>query len=253
MSEAQVQTSEAEVEDQEDDADAPLSNDQRVNDFNKDVRALGRDAGKGVDALPKLGLRLVRAGRDGLAKDEKKFVHDAYDTYVKQLNKKRIHVQTKESRAAQVSKLNQFKLLGEATKFNGEEVADRIVEVFKAANEAGTKTMSCYAAYVAAARAANAIEADKNRTDAPSDDDLRNAMLPAEKKEKTLTDVVQSICDALQDLQTGERRDGIACQDQEIIDATDQLRNWLAKMTLASEFAALQTKLAAMGKTIAIQ
>ena len=218
-----------------------------MNDFNKDVRALGRDAGRGVDALPKLGLRLIRAGKEGLAKDDKKFVHDAYDTYVGQLSRKRIHVQTVENRAAQVSKLNQFKLLGEVQKFDGEETGDRIVELYRGLVDAGTKTVSCYAAYVAAARVANAIEADKNRTGGPSDEELQAAMLPKDKKAKTLADVIGGIAADLEHLQTGERRDGIVCQDQEVIDACDSLRKWLANFTLASEFAALQAKCAEMG------
>ena len=216
------------IVDEEDNGDTTnLSNDQRFNDFIKRARKYGADAAAGADSLPKLALDLTRMSKDGVIDLDanKKAIHEIYDVYWNSRVKKGVHTQGKEGRIAQVSKLKAFHTLGGNTSFDGEEVLNRAVVLYKEMLDAEIKLKSVYAAYVDVARMANDYKSDTNSE--PSDDDIKAAMLPKDKDAPTVADVIQKNRDILEALITGERKDGLTCQDQEIIDAVGKLDEWL--------------------------
>ena len=242
----QTQTIEAD----EDNGDTTsMSNDQRYNDFVKRVRKYGSEAAAGADSLPKLALDLTRMSKDGVIDLEtnKKAIHELYDIYWAK-RAKAVHSQTKEGRIAQVSKLKAFHTLGGNTSFDGEEVLNRAVRLYKDMRDAEIKLKSVYAAYVDVARMANDYQPANGNTE-PTDDDIKAAMLPKDKDAPTVADVIQKNRDILEALITGERKDGLTCQDQEVIDAVGKLDEWLAKLTLQAEMDALTARLC-MGFTL---
>lgn len=228
--------------------EADLTNDKRFNDFIKEARGYGKDTALGADALPKLAISVVRAAKDGILDldTNKDCLKQVYGAYWSQRSNKRysIHAQGKESQGAQVSKIKQHYLLGKNQLFDGEELMDRAVKMYHdKLTSSEVKLKPVYAAYTDVARMANDWKATNGAT-APSDEEIEACFYPKEKAEKTLTDVIQHISDLLTDLITGDRKDGIACQDTEISDANDQLRNWLAKMALAAELDAYRAQAA---------
>ena len=226
-----------------------LPNDQRVADMNAEIRKLGREAGTGAEALPKLGLRVLRWAKDGLM-DDKGSSRAAYEMYRDSDTRRRSVTQPKGSLNSQVSKVNSFRTLGLNKDIDGEADMNRAVEIGKKLLEDGEKIIDVYAAYVKTARMLNDRKPEQGEV---TDDELKACFLPAEKKELTVADIIQKNRDILEDLITGERKDGNTCQDQEIIDAVGKLDEWLAKLTLQSEMDALRAKLNAMGMSIHVE
>ena len=224
-------------------------NDQRVTDMNAEIRKLGREAGTGAESLPKLGLRTIRWAKDGLM-DDKGAARAAYEMYRDSDTKRRNVTQPKGSLNAQVSKLNSFRTAGLNKDFDAEAEMNRAVEIGKAFLESGEKIIDVYAAYVKVARM---FSDRKPEQGSPTDDELKACFLPAEKKELTVAEIIQKARDGLEDLATGERKDGNSCQDQEVLDAIGKLDDWLNKMMLQSEMDALRAKLNAMGMNINIE
>jgi hypothetical protein len=121
---------------------------------------------------------------------------------------------------------------------------DRVVALYHEQIAAETKMQSVYAAYVNAARMAVDWKADPNTPDvtSPTDAEIIEAMKPKDKPEKTVQNVVDHITELLTDLISGERKDGLSCQDVEITNAVEQLQQWSAKMTLAAELDAYRAQ-----------
>ena len=226
-----------------------LPNDQRVADMNAEIRKLGRESGSGAEALPKLGLRVIRWAKDGLM-DDKGAARTAYEMYRDSDTRRRNITQPKGSINTQVSKVNSFRTLGLNKVFDGEAEMNRAVEIGKKLLENGEKIIDVYAAYVKVARMLN----DREEADGvPTDEELTACFLPKEKAEVTTKDIIQKTRDVLEDLITGERKDGNTCQDQEVIDAVGKLDEWLARIVLQDEMDAMAAKLAAMGYEFNVQ
>jgi hypothetical protein len=237
-------TIEAEAADYNGD-NADLTNDKRFNDYIKQARTLGKDTALGADAMPKLAISMVAAAKNGIIdldqnKDAIKQVFGAY--WASRTNKKySIHAQGKESNASQVSKLKQFYNLGKNEQFDGEELFDRVVELYKEKVKTADKIKPVYHAYLDAARMANDWEASNGST-APTDDEIEATFYPKEKDAPTLSKLIEKISKELTKIITGDREDGIKSQDTEISDANDKLREWLAKMTLAADLDAYRSE-----------
>jgi hypothetical protein len=255
MTDLSTQTTEATAADadQNGNDEADLTNDKRFNDFIKVARGLGKDEALGADALPKLAIAVVRAAKDKIIdleanKDAIKQVYGVY--WAQRTNKKySIHAQGKDSQGAQVSKLKQFAVLGANDTFNGEEVFNRAVDLYKERVKTADKIKPVYAAYLDTARMLNDWKpANGNVT--PTDEEIEACFYPKEKADKTLEEVIEHIAKQLGMVVSGERKDGISSQDTEITDAVESLQRFLAKMTLAAElnaYRASAAKFAALG------
>ena len=254
MTDLSTQTTEATAADADqngNDDETNLTNDQRFNDFIKVARGLGKDEALGADALPKLAIAVVRAAKDKVIDLEanKDAIKQVYGVYWGQRVKKGIHAQGKDSQGAQVSKLKQFAVLGANDTFNGEEVFNRAVDLYKERVKTADKIKPVYAAYLDTARMLNDWKpANGNVT--PTDEEIEACFYPKEKTDKTLEEIIEHIAKQLGMIVSGERKDGISSQDTEITDAVESLQRFLAKMTLAAElnaYRASAAKFAALG------
>lgn len=227
------------AEDNGDDADETNNfgtNDTRFRDYMRKVRKYGTAAAAGADSLPGLFIDTVRASMDGALdlSADKKLMHKVYEAYLAK-REKRVHKeQPKDSVASQVSKLTVAHKVGQIKEFDGEMFMDDVVEVY-AARAASEKLKPAFDAYISAGRMA--LEKAKQK-DSPTEDDILNAIRKKEPKSKALADVVQSVSNTLDALITGNRKDGISInqdEDQEIIDAHNALKKWLASYTMNKE------------------
>lgn len=251
-SHAASQASETNGEEQETEAEEEqFSNDQRLNEVFKQAGKFGREAGQGVDALPKLGIVMVTASMDGVFSDadgkdiDKEIVRKIYKRFVRDFGKKRQHDQSVDSENTQVAKLNVFKKLGAQKEFNGEDIMSRIIELYK--ELAGTtKPKSVYDAYVSAGRVA--VKSAKQKA-TPTDEELKSAMVKAERKTKQLADIVRSIHDALDNLITGNRKDDVSCDAQEVVDARNSLKAWLTLAQRELDLERVEAEMIRLGLT----
>lgn len=210
-----------------------MANDQRQAEMIKHIRKLGSDKGLGDDSLPKLGITVLHyASGENPVIDlnaNKKAVHEIYDVYMDRRAEKRVHSQDSDTRSSQISKLKNFAELGANQDIDGEALFTDVARLYREKTKEGIKLQSVYAAYVAVARKV------KDMKTVPSEEEIVEIMQPKVKQTHTLRDIVEKFANDLGKLLTGERKDGIMCQDQEIIDARGKLDEWINKMVLAEE------------------
>lgn len=135
----------------------PMSREEMLKEFNKDIAAYGKDSGRGAAALPRLGLRVIRAAADGLISTEKpKDGTDSdavriYKRYAEQDSKHAEH--TKGGMKANAAKLNALIGLGGMTTVDGVDVADRTVRIREKMEGEDQKPKPLFAGLVDVARA----------------------------------------------------------------------------------------------------
>lgn len=189
----------------------PLDREAMSKEFFKDIAAYGRDSGKGAAALPRLGLRVVRAAADGLISTEKPKnggKSDAviiYERYAEQDSKHADH--TKGGMKANASKLNALIGLGCMTTVDGVQVADRCVALREQMEGAELKPKALFAGLVDVARAQ--LEQDTELTD-----DAIKAALTKTQKDKTLEKEWEAIEKKVDALITGEASHGLKDQSE---------------------------------------
>lgn len=184
----------------------PLSREEMLRDFNKDVAAYGRDSGKGASALPRLGLRVIRAAADGLISTEKPkdgTKSDAVRIYEKYAENDSKHAEhTKGGMKANAAKLNALIGLGSMTTVDGVEVASRAVAIRERMEANELKPKALFAGLVDVARKQMA-------QDTALDDNAIEEALGKAPKEKTVEEEWQGIYKKIENLVTGEGSQGL--------------------------------------------
>lgn len=237
-------------------------NDTRFRQFMNDVRKLARDGQRGADSLPKLGIMLVRASKDGILDFETKrpkgesAVKDVYMDYrATQIELKGLGTpQGADSIASQVSKLKGFADLGRQTKVDGEEEMDRIVARRKAIVASDVKARPVYDSYVRAVRATNQMVEKEGR--ALTDEEIDAQLVPDAKEARTVQDVMEHVSRLLEALVSGEGKGtmaGLKCQDDDVITAQEHVSKWLANQALFTQMRELDERLAERGLKVVVQ
>lgn len=179
----------------------PMDREEMIREFNKDIAAYGRDSGKGAAALPRLGLRVIRAAADGLISTDKPkdgSESDAvriYKRYAEQDSKHAEH--TKGGMKANAAKLNALIGLGSMTTVDGVDIADRTVRLRDEMEEADQKPKPLFAGLVDVARA-------QMDSDTPLTDDAIKTALTKTVKDKTLEKEWDAIHKKIEKLVSGD-------------------------------------------------
>jgi hypothetical protein len=172
-----------------------------LRDFNRDVAAYGKDSGKGAAALPRLGLRVIRAAYDGLISNEKPKSGEKsdavriYEAYAANDSKHAEH--TKGGMKANAAKLNALIGLGCMTTVDGVEIAERTVAIREKLEGADAKPKALFAGLVDVARA-------QLGQDTPLSDAAIEEALGKKEKEKTLAGEWEGILKKVETLISGE-------------------------------------------------
>lgn len=213
-------------------------NDTRLDDFMKDVRELGRDAAGGKDALPNLAFKFIRAVADeviDMAKDADGLDGAArvFTTYAASEGKKQIHDRTSDSIKAQISKLRAIGKFAANPKWDAVQVSNDVFTAIQTFKKDGIDTKSTYAALVDVAR--EQMKVDQQL----SSDEVAVLVLPTSNpKEVTLESKLEKIAKQLEEIITGEGKDGIKDQSAEVISASEMIsvrRNQLAQLKVRAE------------------
>jgi hypothetical protein len=220
-----------------------------LEDLIHDAREYGRDKASGDDSLAKLAHKIVRAAAQGvvdLQKDKhEEGVDDAkliYTEFAGAKSKKSVHEHTDLGVKANVSKLRQIIKLGVMTTCDPVDVLDRAMTLHSAMVKTDEKVKPAYASYVDVAR-------EQIAHDSPLDDEtIKGAMRKKESQEATIESILSGVVKKLEKLITGEA--GVKCQDEEIVNAHDMLKQKLAAMILVSERTAKQAELDKLTKEL---
>jgi hypothetical protein len=210
---------------------AARSNDNRFDDYVAEVRQYGRDEGDGNRAKAKFFVRTVQATVDGLVdltKDKHgKGVDDAsfaYAEYLKQKSKKTAEECTDNGTKANVSKLRVGIKLGSMTTCDPVGVMNRAItkraEMVKDKVEVRPEEPSLI----------NVAREQLQHDSDLSDEQLEDCICKADPKDKTLVAEVEVVRKKLEKIITGEGKVE-KCQDERIIAAHDQLKDFLATLT----------------------
>jgi hypothetical protein len=208
----------------------PLSKEEMLKDFNKDIAAYGKDSGRGASALPRLGLRVIRAAADGLISTEKpKDGTDSdavriYKRYAEQDSKHAEH--TKGGMKANAAKLNALIGLGSMTTVDGVDVAQRCVDLRDKMEAAEQKPKALFAGLVDVAR-------KQMEQDTPLTDDAIEAALGKTQKEKTVADEWAAIHKKIEKLVTGEN--GVKDQTEAAVKIEEMVREHVNNFTVNAE------------------
>lgn len=200
------------------------TNDTRLETFMSDVREYGRDSAVGKDALPKLAFRFIRAVADEVLDMGKDAVGDdgaarVFKTYASSEGKKQIHDRSSDSVKAQNSKLRTIGKAASNPKWDFVQVSNDLQVAIQDYKKSGIDTKPTYAALVDVAR--EQLKSDTQLTY----DEIAVLCLPTTKepKEVTLESKLEKIQKQLEDVITGEDKDGLQDQSSEIAIAAENL------------------------------
>lgn len=207
------------------------TNDKRFDDYMAEVRQLGRDEGDGNRAKARFFVRTVQATVDGLVdltKDKHgKGVDDAsfaYAEYLKQKSKKTAEDSTENGLKANVSKLRVGIKLGSMTTCDPVGVMNRTITKRAEMLKDGVEVRPEEPGLINVAREQLQHDSDL------SDEQIADCVRKAEPKDKTLVAEVEAVRKKLEKVITGEGKVE-KCQDERIIAAHDQLKDFLATLT----------------------
>lgn len=187
----------------------PQTREEMIKDMWKDIGAYGKASGAGAAALPRLGLRVIRAAADGLISNEKPKNGDKsdavriYERYAEQDSKHSEH--SKGGMKANAAKLNALIGLGCMTTVDGVEVADRAVKLREKMEADDLKPKALFAGLVDVARA-------QMEEDQPLTDDAIMGALGKTVKDKTLAEEWAAIYKKIEKVISGENSHGIKDQ-----------------------------------------
>lgn len=165
-----------------------ITNDYRQTDADAVIDALGSDAAKGGDSLPKLALRCVQWAQDGVKSAAD--AHYIYNRYTLARTGSETFKGSKDSLKAQVSKLANFLNAGANTNTLAMPIFERGVELL--AELPAEETKSTYTALVDLARAV------KTATSPLSDEEITAVLLVKEAKAATEETKLKAAAKALE-------------------------------------------------------
>lgn len=189
----------------------PMSEEEMKREFMRDINTFGRQSGTGASALPRLGLRVLRAAADGLISTEKPKgggKSDAvliYEAYAAQDSKHSEH--TEGGKKANAAKLNAIIGMGVMTTIDPVAVGDRMCRLHEQMVEAELKPKPFFAGLVDVARA-------QQDSDTELTDDAIKAALTKTVKDKTLEKEWEAIQKKVDGLIAGENPAGLKDQSE---------------------------------------
>lgn len=210
----------------------PLTREEMLRDMWKDIGAYGKDSGKGAAALPRLGMRVIRAAADGLISNEKPkdgSKSDAvriYEKYAEQDSKHAEH--SKGGMKANAAKLNALIGLGCMTTVDGVDVADRAVRLREKMEGEDQKPKALFAGLVDVARA-------QMEQDQPLTDDAIMAALGKTVKDKTLAEEWAAIYKKVEKIVSGENPHGIKDQSDRALKIAEQINEHINNFAVDAE------------------
>jgi hypothetical protein len=227
-----------------------LKNDTRLDDFMGEVRQFGRDAAEGKDALPKLAIAFVRAVADGVVdpakdKDGNDAAARVFSAYCASEGKKAVHNRTPESLKANISKLRQLQNAASNPKFDFVDVLNRTFVIRGQLMDDDQDVKPAYAAYVDIAR--EQLKQDSELSDDQIDSVVRSS---TKTKEKTVEGQLKKAAKILEDLITGENKDGLKDDSQEVMVAAEQINARLTHMMTNAKRDAVLAAAAELGMTV---
>lgn len=195
------------------------TNDTRLRDFDLRVNQYGRDSAEGKDALPKFALDFIRAVAEevvDIKADASKEDGAAryFNRYASAEGNKAIHDRSKDSVKAQQSKFRALQKAAANPKWDFIQVSDHAVRAIAQFRKDAIDTKSTYAALVDVAR--EQMKTDQELTY----DEVAVICLPTtNSKEVTLESKVEKIKKQIEELITGEGKDGLKDQSPEMMQA----------------------------------
>jgi len=226
-------------------------NDTRFNDLLKDVKAFGKEASEGRDALPKLAMRVIRAANDGVidetkGKDGKDDAQRVFEAYAAN-DGKSIYTRTKDSVKSQVSKVRVLIRLGRLTNVDGIAISEKAAKFIKEDKSADKPTFKpAFAALVDVARAQTNPEHNQV---ALTDDEIKEACKKPPAKDKKLEDELEAIKKKLQALVTGEK--GLKDESEQVATAYRAIEERLVALITIRETEEVMSRAAELGLAIA--
>lgn len=218
-------------------------NDKRKSDLLKTVGKLGEEASLGRDSLPKLAHAVVKAASDGVINGDD--AEDIYTRYANAESKKAIHEHSTSGKKANVSKLRQLIEMGCMTTIDAVEVMQAAFQARENMVADSQKVKSAYPFYVDVARS-------QQKSDKPlASDTLEDLALKNEPSAKTLEGELKRAMRILEGLVTGENRDSIKDDHENVEAAFHLLKDRLDAMATLRQQVALRQKAAELGMTLA--
>ena len=208
-------------------------NDTRLDEFMKEVREFGRDSASGKDALPSLAFKFIRAIADEvieIAKDSDGLDAAArvFTAYATSEGKKQVMDRSSDSIKAQISKLRALQEFASNPKWDAVQVGNEVYTAICDYRKDAIDTKSVYASLVDVAR--EQLKSDQQLTAA----EIGVLVLPTTNtKEVTLESKLEKIAKQMEELITGEGKDGLKDQSPELIQAQELVntrRGELAKL-----------------------
>lgn len=227
-----------------------LPNDNRFADLTKVANTLGGAAAKGADALPQLATAITNAAYQGVIGEEKEHTLNGeqvdaaaaiYATYKKASGKKQFADYSGGGDTANISKLRAFVKLGLHPHCDGPALLTKVSPAIDTVKKAGAKVLSPYPAMIQVARAA--VKLDREMTD----DEVLDAVQPAEKEDPTLDDYLKGVEKKLEKLIAGEAPGGLKCQDDRVITAYEKIKDMRTFVAHGAEMAEFLAKAEALG------
>jgi hypothetical protein len=208
-------------------------NDTRLSDFMKEVREAGRERAMGRDSLPNLAFKFIRAVADevlDIAKDQNGDDAAAriFKTFADCDGNKAVHDRSADSVKAQISKMRALQKFASNPKWDAVQVGNDVFTAIADYRKDAIDTKSTYAALVDVAR-----EQMKSDTQLTSSE-IGVLVLPTTNaKEVTLESKLEKIAKQMEEIITGEGKDGIKDQSPELMQAAELVntrRNELVKL-----------------------
>lgn len=214
----------------------PPSREELIKELNKDIMRLGKESGLGSAALPRLGLRVIRAAADGLISTEKPKAGEKsdavriYEAYAANDSKHAEH--TSGGMKANAAKLNALIGLGTMTTCDGVVVADRTVSIRDRMEKAELKPKPLFAGLVDVARAQ--LASDQELTDAAIETALTKT-----KADKSIEKEWEAIQKKVDGLVTGEASHGLKDQSEQALKIAELIAEHVRQYKAGSDDAAM--------------
>lgn len=213
------------------------TNDTRLSDFMKEVREEGRNSAMGKDALPALAYKFIRAVADEVIDIAKDADGDdaaarVFKAFANSEGNKQIHDRNGDSVKAQISKLRALQKMASNPKWDAVQVSNDVFATREDYKKDGIDVKPAYAALVDVAR--EQLKSDQQLT-VP---EIGCLITPTTTvKEVTLESKLEKIAKQLEEIITGEGKDGIKDQSQEIISASEMISVRRGQLALLKQVA----------------
>lgn len=213
-------------------------NDTRLSDFMKEVREFGRERAMGRDSLPNLAFKFIRAVADeviDLAKDANgdDAAARVFKTFADCDGNKAVHDRSADSVKAQISKLRALQKFASNPKWDAVQVGNDVFTAISDYRKDQIDTKSTYAALVDVAR--EQMKSDTQLTSA----EIGVLVLPTSNpKEVTLESKLEKIAKQMEEIITGEGKDGIKDQSPELMQAAELVNTRRSELVKLAQTAA---------------